>query len=159
MGDGGKHQVGSGASSTPHALLLFVQLTERDEKLAIPLALVRRKREDAGEVVVFGRRLLLREVADDVGATLVDLREDVEQEGLDVVVQRLVVQKQLGEEAQVLAVYGVVLAVHFKDGEGAVPVHLIPWRVPELALALVPLQRLRSLHVLQAKLANEQLVL
>ena len=36
---------------------------------------------------------------------VIDLAEDVEQEWVDVEVQRLVVKEQLGEQAQVLAVH------------------------------------------------------
>ena len=39
-----------------------------------------------------------------MAARVVCLRHDVEQEGLHVIVQRLVVQEQLGQETQVLAV-------------------------------------------------------
>ena len=39
-----------------------------------------------------------------MAAGVVRLRHDVEEEGLHVVVQRLVVQEQLGQETQVLAV-------------------------------------------------------
>ena len=46
----------------------------------------------------------LGEVADQVAAGVVCLGHDVEEEGLHVVVQRLVVQEQLGQETEVLAV-------------------------------------------------------
>lgn len=39
-----------------------------------------------------------------MAAFVVVLREDVEQEGLHVVVERLVVQEQLGQQTQVLTV-------------------------------------------------------
>lgn len=46
----------------------------------------------------------LGEVSDQVAAGVVGLCHDVEQEGLHVVVQSFVVQEQLGQQAQVLAV-------------------------------------------------------
>ena len=49
---------------------------------------------------------------DNVGPPLVVLAEHVEQEEVDVVVERLVVQEQLCEVAQVLAVALLLLAVH-----------------------------------------------
>ena len=85
--------------------------------------------------------------------------EDVKEEGLDVVVQRLVVQEELGQQAQVLAVHLVVLAVHLKHAQAAVAVDFVPRRVAQVALALVPLQRLAALNVLEAELAHEELVL
>ena len=44
----------------------------------------------------------LGEIADNVRALPVDLTEDIKQEGLHVKVQRLVVQKQFGQQAEVL---------------------------------------------------------
>lgn len=46
----------------------------------------------------------LGEVAHDVEALTVVLRHDVEQEGVCVVVQRLVVEEALGQETQVLGI-------------------------------------------------------
>lgn len=46
----------------------------------------------------------LGEVADDVGALAVHLGQEVEDEGLDVEVEGLVVQEELGQQAEVLAV-------------------------------------------------------
>lgn len=45
---------------------------------------------------------------------LVHLAKDVEQEGVHVEVESLVVEKQLGEQAQVLAVDLVLGAVHLE---------------------------------------------
>jgi len=52
--------------------------------------------QNASDVVVLARLLLFAEVSDDVEAELVTLAHDVEQERVGIVVQRLVVQKQLG---------------------------------------------------------------
>ena len=78
---------------------------ERDEELPVTLALVRRQSEDAREVVVFLGVLLLGKVTHHVVALRRLFRQDVKQKGLHVVVQRLVVQKELGQQAQVLAVH------------------------------------------------------
>ena len=48
--------------------------------------------------------LLLAEVADEVAPFCVCNGHDVEEEGLHVEVERLVVQEELGQQAQVLAV-------------------------------------------------------
>ena len=45
----------------------------------------------------------LGEIADNMRALLVNLTQDVEQERLHVKIQGLVVQKQLGQQAQILA--------------------------------------------------------
>ena len=47
----------------------------------------------------------LREVADQVATFVVILGQDVEKEGLHIVVEGLVVQEQLGQQTQVLTVY------------------------------------------------------
>ena len=53
---------------------------------------------------------------------LVDLAQDVEEEGVDVEVERLVVEKQLGHETQVLAVELVLAAINLEHGQRALPV-------------------------------------
>ena len=50
-------------------------------------------------------------------ALLVDLAEDVEEEGDDVEVEGLVVEEELGQQAQVLAVQPVLPAIHLKIRE------------------------------------------
>lgn len=46
----------------------------------------------------------LREVTDEVAAFAIVLSEDVEKEGLHIIIQGLVVQEQLGQQTQVLTV-------------------------------------------------------
>ena len=76
------------------------------------------QRQNAGQVVALLGMLLLRKVADDVvKARPVPLAQHVEQKGVDVIVQRLVVQEQLGQQAQGLAVDLGLAAVDFKDGD------------------------------------------
>lgn len=50
------------------------------------------------------REEYLREVTDEVAAFAIVLSEDVEKEGLHIIVQGLVVQEQLGQQTQVLTV-------------------------------------------------------
>jgi len=64
---------------------------------------------------------------DNVGPPLVDLAQHVEQEEVHVEVQRLVVQEQLCQVGQVLAVGLLGLAVHLKHADVAVAVHLVTW--------------------------------
>jgi hypothetical protein len=89
-----------------------------------------------------------------VVAARVLLAHDVKEKGLHVVVQRLVVQKELGQQANVLAVDFALGAVHLKHGERLVAVNLVARRVLDVALGLVAQQRLLALHVLEAKLAH-----
>lgn len=59
-----------------------------------------------------------------MGSLLVDLAENVEKERLYIEVQCLVVEKQFGQEAEVLAIELVVATVSLKDGEGPFSVNL-----------------------------------
>lgn len=78
---------------------------------------------------------------------VVHFRQDVEEEGLYVVVERLVVKEHLGDKAQVLAVNLafsmrrgepnlVFPPVHFEDGELPVAVNLVAGRPAKLAFDL-----------------------
>ena len=76
-----------------------------------------RQHHNAGEVVALRGVFLLGEVAKDVTATTVRLRHHVEEERLNVKIERLVLQEQFGHQAEVLTVDFVLFSVHFKDGE------------------------------------------
>ena len=56
----------------------------------------------------------LAEVPHQVTALAVILGEDIEQEGLHVVVERLVIEEQLDEQTEVLAVDLVGVAIHLE---------------------------------------------
>ena len=43
------------------------------------------------------------------------LREHVKQEGLHIVVKRLMVQEELGQQTEILTVYGADITVHLKN--------------------------------------------
>ena len=111
-------------------------LTEVDEEPAEAFALVLRHRHDTRHVILLLAVLLLGEVAHQVAAHVVVDGEHVEEEGLYVVVERLVVEEQLGEEAQVLAVDLIDVSIHLKYREFAVAVDLVGGRVVQTALFL-----------------------
>lgn len=73
-------------------------LTEIDQELAHAFALSNGERHNATEVVVW-IAFFLGKVADKGKAFLVSVAQDVEQEGLDVIVQCFVVEKHLGQQA------------------------------------------------------------
>ena len=52
------------------------------------------------------------------------LSEDIEEEGLHVVVERLVVQEQLDEQAEVLTVDLVRVPVHLEHGQPLFPTRI-----------------------------------
>ena len=100
----------------------------------------KRTNQDTGNVVVLARLLLLAEVADDVKAVVVALAHHVEQERVGVVIQGLVVEEQLGQEAQILSVGLVLAAVDLKERNVALPVDFVARRMSEIAFRDVPLQ-------------------
>lgn len=78
----------------------------------------------------------LGEVAHDVEAFAVVLRHDVEEEGVCVIVQRLVVKETLGQKTQVLGVTLVLTSIDLKEGYGALAINLVAWRMPQVTLRL-----------------------
>ena len=79
------------------ALALGELVAEGNEQPAIALALVRREGQDASDVVVVGRLFFFRKVADNMAAKFVRFGHDVKEEGLNVIVKRLVVKEELGK--------------------------------------------------------------
>lgn len=63
-----------------------------------------RQRHDAADIVVQRAPLLLGEVADEPRSSFIRFGHNVEEEGLDVVVERLMIEEHLGEQAEVLTV-------------------------------------------------------
>lgn len=49
-----------------------------------------------------------------MAALAVVLREHIEEEGLHVIVQRLMVQEELGQQAQILTVYCADISIHLE---------------------------------------------
>ena len=136
------------------ALELGELVAELYEQLAVALALVGRQGEDARHVVVLAALLLLGEVAHDVVAAVVHLAHHVEEEGVRVVVERLVVQEELGQQAQVLGVVLVLASVYLEEGNGVFPVDLIARWVLVNALGEMPLQTCSGFEELETKFAN-----
>ncbi len=96
---------------------LSARLTEIYEHPAVALSLIVGHGHDAADIVLLGAVLLLAEVAHQVAALLIVAGQHVEEEGLHVVVQSLVVQEELDEQTEVLTVDLVRVAIHLKDGE------------------------------------------
>lgn len=87
---------------------------------------------------------------------LIALDKHIKQERLHVIVERLMVQKELGQEAQVLAVDLVLAAVHFKDGNATSPVNFLPGGMVHHAFHPVPHGHEPALHILEAELTHPQ---
>lgn len=64
------------------------------------------------------------EVADGMAALGVADRHDVEEERLDIVVQRFVIQEEFRQQAEILTILFVSFTVHFPYAEFVLPVKL-----------------------------------
>ena len=66
-----------------------------------------------------------------MGPLAVPLSQHVEEERLHIKVEGLVLQEELGHEAEVLAVHLVLLPIHLEEGEPLVAVDLVTrWVAP-----------------------------
>mmetsp|Transcript_9408 Transcript_9408/g.25476 ORF Transcript_9408/g.25476 Transcript_9408/m.25476 type:complete len:234 (+) Transcript_9408:1227-1928(+) len=146
------------------------QLIRKVNKEApVPLPLVRWQGQDARKIVPLGRLLLLAKVSDNMMPVLVDLAQHVEQERIHVIIERLVVQEQLGQQTQVLTVNLGLPAIHLKHGDLRVgvrrpvklarsrrgPVNLVPRGAAQRQLGHVPQQRLLLAKILERILADK----
>ena len=111
---------------------------------------------NAGYIVLLLTGLLLGKIPHQVTSLAIVLGQDVEQKGLNIVVQGLVVQEELGEKTEVLAVDFTDCTVHLVNGDVVFPVYLVGGRMEPLTLGSVAIQDITCLHVLDAKLTNVQ---
>ena len=137
------------------ALELGQLVAELDQQLAVRLALVGRQHQDARHVVILATLLLLGEVANDVAAFGVAFAHDVEEERVRVVVERFVVEEELGEQAEVLGVGLVLPTVDLEERDGVLAIDLVTRGVFEVTLGDVSLEADPGLDELEAELADE----
>ena len=116
------------------------------------------ERQDTRDVVAFRTFLFLGKVADDVAAGVVSLAHDIVQEGVDVVVQRLVVEEALAQQAQIPAPGLLAAAVNFKEGNVFVAVDFVAWWMHQQALAAVAIEQELAREVRQTHFAQIQAV-
>ena len=135
-------------------LALGELVAEGDEELAEPLALVLGQGQDAGDVVALGGFLFLAEVTHEVAAVGVAGGHAVEEEGVDVVVERLVVEEQFAEEAEVAAPAALPAPVDFEEGDGGVAVDFVAGGVQEGAFGAVAGEGLQGGEVAEAEFAD-----
>ena len=140
------------------ALALAELVAELDEDAAPALALVLGQAEDAGDVVALCAFFLFAEVADEVAAVLVARRHAVEEEGVDIVVEGLVVEEELAEEAEVAAPGALAAAVDFEEGDVVVAVDFVSGWVLEGTFLAVSLEGLFAGEVAQAELVDVDFV-
>ena len=78
------------------------------------LSLERGQGKDAGDIVVQVAVLLLAEVSHNVAAVAVRDGHHIEQERLHIIVEGFVVQKGLGNQAEILTILFVLLPANLK---------------------------------------------
>ena len=83
---------------------------------------------------------------DNVTSVGVALRHHVEEKGLDVEIESFVVEKEFGQQTQILTVHFVLLSVHFKHGNVIFSINLIARRMAPHALSQVAPQDGWAVH-------------
>lgn len=96
----------------------------------------------------------LRKITYNVRTVLVDFRNDIKQKGSDIKIQSLVIQKQLAEQTQTLAVCPVILSIQFICCYITMTINLISWGLSARTIPLVSSVGSEFLHVRQAILAH-----
>lgn len=90
-------------------------------------------------------------------AFLIHLGQHVEEKWLHIKVESLVIEEEFGQEAKVLTVDLVIVAVDLKDGDGSLAIDLLPRRLVAQALTNMFNVRPLKLHVLEAVLTDPEL--
>ena len=85
--------------------------------------------------------------------TIID-GENIEEKGLYIIVEGFVVQKELCEEAEVLAEDLAAHSINFKDREVPLAVDLVGWWMEPVTLGPVTPEDASALHVFEAELAE-----
>lgn len=94
---------------------------------SISLSLIRGQSKNTRHVVVVETVLLFAKIADDVTTCGISGSHDVKKERLDVEIQCLVVQKELGKQAKTLAVLFVTFAADLKHRNGLLAINLVTY--------------------------------
>merc|ERR1719220_830950 len=141
-----------------HPLHLAQLVGEGNQELAVAFPLVGRQGKNAGNIVPVWGLLFFGEISHYVGPVFVDLTQDVEDEGLHIEIQSLVIQEQFGQQAEVLTVELAFLPVNLEYAGRSLPVDLFTacWLV-DLTVGHVAPVGLLVLHVLQTILTDPQL--
>ena len=89
-------------------------------------------------------------------AVFVHLTNDVKQKGVDIIIQRLVIKKQLGQQTQVLTIHLGLSPVHLKDTDRLVSVNLSSRWMTVRTLGLVSVVVPTQPHILETVLTDVQ---
>ena len=79
---------------------------------------------------------------DNMASVRVAFRHHVKEKRFHVEIKSLVIEKEFGQQAQILTVHFVFLAVHFEDGDVVLPVNLVAgWMTPHALSQVTPQNR------------------
>lgn len=133
-------------------------VAEGDEELAVPLALVEGEYEDAAEIVLCF--LYLGEVTGQMILVILDFTEDIEQENAHIFMKILMVEEELRQKGQVLAVYWIFITIDLEYSYFVllVPIYLVPRRVVKRTCLGMPLQLCLQGEETQTKIADVETV-
>lgn len=127
-----------------------------NEETAVSLTLVLGHRHDARNVVLLLTQFLLGKIADQMTTLAIVDCQDVEQERLHVIVKRFVIEEEFGQQAEVLTINLIDVAIHLENGEIVFTIDFSGrWMSPQ-ALGHVPIQYRATFHVLETEFAQEQ---
>jgi hypothetical protein len=87
-------------------------------------------------------------------AQLVIFSHDVEEKRLDVVIERFGTKEKFRKQTEVLAIYRILAAVHFKNGDGSRPVYLVPGWMFGRALKFMTPSHIVRIHVFETKFTD-----
>lgn len=138
------------------ALPLRELVAEGDEQAAEALALILRQRQDTRHIIPLRALLLLAEIADQMTAVPIARRHAIEQERIDVVIQRLMIQKQFAQQTQVPTPASLAAPVDLEEADVVVAVDLVAGRVQERAFGAVALEGPARAQVREAVFADVQ---
>lgn len=85
---------------------------------------------------------------------VVELSHHVEQEGVCVVVESLVVEEELGQQTEILSIAFVFSTIDLEKRNRLLPVNLISRRVSKVAFGNVSLQAFSTFSIFETKLTN-----
>ena len=94
--------------------------------------------QNARQIVLTEQIFLFGKIPNELVAVLIWLRQNVENEWLNVKIKSLVVKEELCHVAQVFAIHPFLLPVYFEHGEFPVLVDLVPWGAPCGAIFRMP---------------------
>lgn len=92
--------------------LSFTQfITQANDKLSVTTLLILRKGQNTSQIILLRRHLFLGKISNNMSPKFIHLANDIKVERVNVIIQRLVIEKQLCQKAQILTVNSMILPI------------------------------------------------